>query len=67
MMHAVSAGCADAIHQGLIETLFRYNAHSRMAGFLDRLGQLCGRDQVVAGDATLAHSRRDTRFIQSDL
>jgi hypothetical protein len=29
--------------------------------------QLCGRDEVVAGDATLAHSRRDTRFIQSDL
>jgi hypothetical protein len=31
------------IHQGLIETLFRYNSRSRMGGFLDRLGKLCGR------------------------
>ncbi len=29
------------IHQGLIETLFRYNGRSRMGGFLHRLGELC--------------------------
>jgi hypothetical protein len=39
------------IHQGLIETLFRYNGRSRMGGFLDRLGKLCGGDEVVAGGA----------------
>jgi hypothetical protein len=36
------------IHQGLIETLFRYNGRSRMAGFLDRLGKLRGGNDVVA-------------------
>jgi hypothetical protein len=36
------------IHQGLIETLFRYNGRSRMGGFLDRLGKLCGRDEEAS-------------------
>jgi hypothetical protein len=30
------------IHQGLIETLFRYNGRSRMGGFLHRLSELYG-------------------------
>jgi hypothetical protein len=35
------AGQCGRIHQGLVETLFRYNGRSRMGGFLHRLNRLC--------------------------
>lgn len=37
------------IHRGLVETLFRYNGRSRMAGFLNRLNRLCQGRRRISG------------------
>jgi len=39
------AAQSGRIHQGLVETLFRYNGRPRMGGFLQRLEAMTRRDR----------------------